>query len=149
MEKKNHKKHPIFTTKKLKMKAIALCTFAYLLSINIVTAQRDDLKALIGTTWVATDGSLGTLIFKNEKTLGGYDGCNNYGSQYSFEVGKGFILEDITATERLCTDVKTFSPHFLGSTASFRVRRKGKEVIFYDKDKKTRLKMRKQFITSE
>ncbi len=117
--------------------ALALCT-------GQNYAQTNDLKALVGTTWLSTDGTDGVLKFISETNLSGYDGCNNYKATCSFTEAEGFQLTDLQTTERECAKIKIFNAFDLNKAKSFRVKRR--KLTFFDKDKKVFLKMKQKAV---
>jgi putative lipoprotein len=61
-----------------------------------------------------------TLMFNNDGTLSGFDGCNNYNGGYTLtgqttEFGKTITIGPIAATQKFCADTADFESKYLTS----------------------------------
>ncbi len=76
------------------------------------------------------------LVFHNNKSFQGYDGCNTFYGEFSFdEKQEKFQIKSIKSTELRCrNNDDLFKTDFFYATKSFEIKNNG--IIFYDKDKK-------------
>jgi heat shock protein HslJ len=119
-----------------------LVPFLFFSFAHTTMAQWNDISKIVGIVWKA-EGKEGDIVFKDDKTLGGYDGCNSYGGSYTFTPKKGFDVRNLVSTERFCEPQDNmFQYGFLYSATEFRLKKK--TLIFYNKDRKVVARLQQQ-----
>ena len=96
--------------------------------------KNNPLKEIYGVYWTVyeefTDAQFTKgFMFINEKELTGYDGCNSFGTSYTYSSESGFEIGDIISTQLACLDQsKPFFPPLV-DTKSFEI--KGSQLILH------------------